>query len=137
MELFGADLEDLRTVSALYTVSFAALIIIGTLSMAYANFTLGAILFSLGIVLVIGNEYILFRENAEQPHYLGELLFSPESLSEIFGFAFVAYLLPATIAIYLYFLEGGSSRVLIVVFAGLIATGIKVAAKIVQFMAAR
>lgn len=136
MELFGRDIENLGTISALYTVSFAALIIIGTLCMAYANSTLGAILFSLGIVLIIGNEYITFRQATNKPKYLSDMLFSVDTLSEMVGFAFIAYLLPATIAIFLYFLGGGSSQVLIVVFAGLIATAIKLGTKTAQFMMA-
>ena len=137
MGLIWAGRDYQKAISAMYTISFAALIIIGTLSMAYADFTLGSILFSLGIVLMIGNEYIIARQAKKQPRYLSDLLFSPETLSEMINFAFVAYLLPATMAIFLYFLGDGSPRVLVVVFAGMIATGIKIAAKTVQFLMAK
>ena len=134
MEPIANDAGSMKRISALYTISFAALIIIGTLSMAYANFMLGMILFSLGIVLVIANEHMAFKQSTHKPQFLSDLFFSPEAISEMLGFAIVAYLMPATIAIFLYFLGNASSRVLIIVFAGLVATVIKMAAKVIEFM---
>ncbi|MCX8174920.1 MAG: hypothetical protein N3E51_01820 [Candidatus Micrarchaeota archaeon] len=133
MGLFGeTEAQKASAISILYTLSFASLFAIGTLLMAFANFLLGVILFSLGLLLMVANEYMLLRR---QPP---AAFSSPsEALSSLLSFAVASYLFPATIALFLYFGYGFSERVLVVVAAGFIITSVKIAAKTAEFYAGR
>lgn len=109
-------------ISTLFFISFSALLLIGTLSMAFANFELGVVLFVFGMVLVVGNE-TLSRRIAE-PGYAGSGV--PSFLPDLLKFAAVAYVFPLAVAIGISLLYGWSGRLSFVVFAGLAATGVKV-----------
>ncbi|MCX6769645.1 MAG: hypothetical protein NT051_03115, partial [Candidatus Micrarchaeota archaeon] len=51
----------LSFISVLFTLSFSLLLLLGAISMAFANFTLGFVLFILGLTLLVGNEYLVFK----------------------------------------------------------------------------
>ena len=120
--------EGISKISVLFTISFAALLAIGTLLMAFANFFLGAILFSLGIILIAGNEFLLFKRQSR-----ARFSTPSEALSGLLNFAVAAYLFPATVALFLYFAYGWSERVLIVVVAGFVVTSVKLIARTAEF----
>jgi hypothetical protein len=121
--------EQLSTISMLFILSFALLLILGTLSMAFANFTLGFVLFLLGIILLIGNEWLEFRNSKKKPDFS-----EPPSkfLSSLINFVVAAFLLPSAAALLLFFVYGWGNEVLVVSVAGLSVTAVKLAARTAQ-----
>jgi hypothetical protein len=118
-------------VSLLFSLTFFALIAIGTLIMVFdkmfgTNFTLGLLLFVLGTVLMLGNEIMFIRgliksENTEQT--------ASESVASVVNFAVISYLLPLVIVVYLYLTVTKESKLLIIVIAGFVTATIKLASK--------
>ncbi len=115
-------------ISLLFNISLGALLLLGALSMSFANFMLGAILFSLGLVLLLGNEYLAFRRLKIRGFARAKTVSPTAFLSGILNFAILA-LFPAVAALVLYFGFGAEERVLLLVFASLCVASIKVAAR--------
>ena len=132
MLLWTNEKEQFSRISLLFTVSFAILLIIGTLCMVFANFNLGVLLFTLGVLLVAGNEYLVFRR-LNTREYSSALRTPSKSIEDLMNFAVLAYVLPSTSAIFLYFFADMSVQVLVVVFAGFILTSIKIVSRSLQF----
>jgi len=125
-----SECDALLKISFLFFISFSALLPIGMLSMAFANFELGAILFTLGMVLVVGNEAISIR--CEEKGYSE---FSVVSLlPEIIMFTAVTYFLPIALAFAASHFYGWSGKLYFVVFAGMAATVVKVIMVSVRLM---
>jgi hypothetical protein len=126
--------EWFSRISTLFAASYSLLLILGTLSMAFFNFWLGFILFFLGLVLVAGNELLVFKQissdKKERPR-------SASLLIDALNFAIPAFLLPSTIAVYLFFMEGWGNEVLVFALAGLSATAVKLAARTAQLFFAK
>jgi len=129
--LWANEKEQFSRISLLFTLSFSILLIIGVLCMAFANFNLGAVLFSLGVLLVAGNEYLVFRRLSSREQR--STLTPSKSIEDLLNFAILAYILPSTAAIFLYFFADMSVQVLIIVFAGFILTSIKIVSRSLQF----
>jgi hypothetical protein len=132
MLLWTNEKEQFSRISLLFTVSFAALLIIGTLCMVYANFNLGVLLFSLGVLLVAGNEFLLFKRLRTR-EYAHAISTPSKSIEDLMNFAILAYILPSASAIFLYFFANMSAQVLVIVFAGFILTSIKIVSRSMQF----
>ena len=132
MLLWTNEREQFSRISLLFTISFSALLIIGTLCMAYANFSLGVLLFALGVALVAGNEYLVFQRLRTRD-YAAALRTPSKSIEDLMNFAILAYILPSASAIFLYFFANMSTQVLVIVFAGFILTGIKIVSRSLQF----
>lgn len=135
MLLGGNETERLSRISILFTLSFALLLLIGALSMAFANFMLGFVLFLLGLVLVIGNEWLELEKAKKKGRGAA---FSPSAaISDVLNFAIVAYLFPSAISLFLFFTQGWGTQVLVIAVAGFTVTTVKVAAKTAQFFLAK
>jgi len=132
MLLWSNEKEQFSRISLLFTLSFSILIVAGVLCMAFASFALGAALFSLGVMLVAGNEYLVFRRLRGR-EYARELRAPSKSIEDLLNFAILAYILPSTSAIFLYFFADMSAQVLVIVFAGFILVSIKVVSRSLQF----
>ena len=132
MLLWTNEREKFSRISLLFTVSFSILLIIGVLCMVLANFTLGVMLFMLGALLVSGNEYLVFKR-LNTREYSAALRTPSKSIEDLMNFAVLAYVLPSTSAIFLYFFAGMSVQVLVIVFAGFILTSIKIVSRSLQF----
>ncbi|MFA5929395.1 MAG: hypothetical protein WC861_00770 [Candidatus Micrarchaeia archaeon] len=132
MLLWTSEREQFSRISLLFTVSFSILLVIGTLCMAFANFSLGVVLFALGVVLVAGNEYIVFRR-LNTREYSASLRTPSKSIEDLMNFSILAYVLPSTSAIFLYFFADMGVQVLIIVFAGFILSSIKIVSRSLQF----
>ena len=132
MLLWTNEREQFSRISLLFTISFSILLIIGTLCMVFANFSLGALLFLLGVLLVAGNEYLVFRRLTAKA-YSGAVRTPSKAIEDLMNFAILAYVLPSTSAIFLYFFANMSVQVLIIVFAGFILTSIKIVSRSLQF----
>ncbi|MFA6907979.1 MAG: hypothetical protein WC263_04085 [Candidatus Micrarchaeia archaeon] len=132
MLLWSNEREQFSRISLLFTISFSLLLIAGTLCMAFASFNLGLLLFALGVVLVAGNEYLVFRR-LRTAEYAAALRTPSKSIEDLMNFAILAYILPSTSAIFLYFFAGMSIQVLVIVFAGFILTSIKIVSRSLQF----
>ena len=119
-----SEKEQFLQVSLLFTISFSLLLALGALSMAFASFQLGAVIFSLGMALVAGNEYMLFRKQRK--------LFGPkppsasDSISSLINFVIISFVIPSTASLLLYFAFGWGERVLVIVVAGMILSAAKV-----------
>ncbi|VVC00305.1 Uncharacterised protein [uncultured archaeon] len=124
-------------ISILFTVSFGALLVLGTLLMAIpsANFLLGTILFSLGLLLMLGNEYLIFKRQSRKGY--GRALPPGQLMAGLLNFAIAAYIFPSAIALFMYFAYGWDQRVLSVVIAGFIVTSVKVAARTAELFFAK
>lgn len=120
--------EKFSSISLLFNISLAALLVLGTALMVFANFALGAVLFGLGMVLLIGNEYLYFRRSRIRGFVSAKTVSPTKSLSGIFNFA-LAVLFPAVLALILYFGYGSSEKMLVIVFACMAVASIKVAAR--------
>jgi len=132
MLLWTSEKEQFSRISLLFTLSFSILLILGTLCMVFANFSLGIVLFSLGVVLVAGNEFLIFRRLRTRER-LTSLRMPSKAIEDLLNFAILAYILPSTAAIFLYFFADMSVQVLIVVFAGFLLTSIKIVSRSMQF----
>jgi hypothetical protein len=132
MLFWSSEKEQFSRISLLFTLSFSVLLAIGTISMVFANFSLGAVLFGLGVVLLVGNEFIVFKR-LKTRDYVRELRTPSKSIEDLLNFAILAYVLPSTSAIFLYFFADMSMQVLVVVFAGFILTTVKIVSRSVQF----
>lgn len=132
MLLWTSEREQFSRISLLFTLSFSILLILGTLCMVFANFSLGIVLFSLGVVLVAGNEYLLFQRIRTRER-LVSLRMPSKAIEDLLNFAILAYILPSTAAIFLYFFADMSVQVLVVVFAGFLLTSIKIVSRSLQF----
>jgi len=132
MLLWSNEKEQFSRISLLFTISFSILIVVGTLCMVFANFSLGVLLFSLGVLLVAGNEYLVFRR-LRTKEYSAFLRTPSKSIEDLMNFAILAYVLPSTSAIFLYFFAEMSVQVLVVVFAGFILTSLKIVSRSLQF----
>ncbi len=132
MLLWTNEKEQFSHISLMFTFSFSILLILGVLCMVFANFNLGLVLFSLGVVLVAGNEYLVFRRLRTREH-IATLRMPSKAIEDMLNFAILAYILPSTAAIFLYFFADMSMQVLIVVFAGFLLTSIKIVSRSMQF----
>ncbi|MFA6328081.1 MAG: hypothetical protein WCY41_01400 [Candidatus Micrarchaeia archaeon] len=132
MLFWANEREQFSRISLLFTISFSILLIVGTLCMVFANFSLGVLLFALGTLLVAGNEYLVFRR-LRTSEYTNALRTPSKSIEDLMNFAIIVYILPSTSAIFLYFFADMSVQVLIIVFAGFILTGIKIVSRSLQF----
>ena len=132
MLLWSNEKEQFSRISLLFTLSFSILLIIGVLCMAFANFDLGVVLFGLGVALVAGNEYLVFRR-LRGKEYSKELRTPSKSIEDLLNFAILAYILPSTSAIFLYFFADMSPQVLVIVFAGFVLVSIKIVSRSLQF----
>jgi len=132
MLLWSNEKEQFSRISLLFTLSFSILLVLGMLCMAFANFDLGVALFALGTVLVAGNEYLVFRR-LRGKEYAKELRAPSKSIEDLLNFAILAYILPSTSAIFLYFFADMSAQVLVIVFAGFILVSIKIVSRSLQF----
>jgi len=130
--LWSNEKEQFSRISLLFTLSFSILLIIGVLCMAFANFDLGVVLFGLGVALVAGNEYLVFRR-LRGKEYSKELRTPSKSIEDLLNFAILAYILPSTSAIFLYFFADMSPQVLVIVFAGFVLVSIKIVSRSLQF----
>ena len=120
--------EKFSLISLLFNISLAALLVLGVASMVFANFILGAVLFGLGLTLLIGNEYLYFRRSKIRGFVSAKTVSPTKSLSGIFNFS-LAVLFPAVFALILYFGYGASEKMLVIVFACMAVASIKVAAR--------
>jgi hypothetical protein len=120
--------EKFPLISFLFNVSLGALLLLGALSMAFANSTLGGILFFLGLLLLISNEYLAFRRLKIRGFARAKTVSPTAFLSGMLNFA-ILVLFPAALALVLYFGFGAEERVLLIVFASLAVASIKVAAR--------
>jgi hypothetical protein len=132
MLLWSSEREQFSRISLLFTLSFSILLILGTLCMVFANFSLGLALFSLGTLLVAGNEYLIFQRLRTRER-LTSLRIPSKAIEDLLNFAILAYILPSTAAIFLYFFADMSVQVLVVVFAGFLLTSIKIVSRSLQF----
>ena len=132
MLLWTNEKEQFSRISLLFTISFSILLIVGTLCMAFANFNLGVLLFTLGVLLVSGNEYLIFKR-LNTWEYANVLRTPSKSIEDLMNFSILAYVLPSTSAIFLYFFADMSVQVLVIVFAGFILTSIKIVSRSLQF----
>ena len=132
MLLWSNEKEQFSRISLLFTISFSILLIIGTLCMVFANFSLGVMLFALGVLLVAGNEFLVFKR-LRTKEYASALRTPSKSIEDLMNFAILAYVLPSTSAIFLYFFADMSVQVLVIVFAGFILTSIKIVSRSLQF----
>jgi hypothetical protein len=132
MLLWSNEKEQFSRISLLFTISFSILLIIGTLCMVFASFNLGVILFALGVMLVGGNEFLVFKRLRTR-EYAAALRTPSKSIEDLMNFAILAYILPSTSAIFLYFFADMSVQVLVIVFAGFILTSIKIVSRSLQF----
>jgi hypothetical protein len=132
MLLWTSEREQFSRISLLFTLSFSILLILGTLCMVFANFSLGMVLFALGVVLVAGNEFLIFRRLRTRER-LTSLRMPSKAIEDLLNFAILAYILPSTAAIFLYFFADMGVQVLVVVFAGFLLTSIKIVSRSLQF----
>lgn len=124
-----SERDALLKASKLFFISFSILLPIGMLSMAFANFELGAILFALGMVLVVGNE--LISVTCEEKGYAE--FSSVAFLPDLFLFAAVTYLLPIVLVLAISHFYGWNDKLYLVGFMGLAATAVKLMAVSVKF----
>ena len=132
MLLWTNEKEQFSRISLLFTISFTALLVIGTLCMVYASFNLGVLLFALGVVLVAGNEFLVFKRLRTKA-YANAVRTPSKSIEDLMNFAILAYILPSASAMFLYFFANMSVQVLVIVFAGFILTSIKIVSRSMQF----
>jgi len=132
MFLWSNENEQFSRISLLFTISFSLLLIIGTLCMVFANFSLGVVLFLLGVLLVAGNEYLVFQR-LRTNEYAAALRTPSKSIEDLMNFAILSYILPSTSAIFLYFFADMGVQVLVIVIAGFILTSIKIVSRSLQF----
>lgn len=131
MFLTKDEKTNFSRISLLFTLSFGLLLLIGTLYMAFSAFNLGFVLFLLGLVLLVGNEYLVYKRLLKKNR--GAPTVSPSAaISEILNFAMVAYIAPSAIALFLFFMQGWGYEVLVIAVAGFTVTSVKVAAKTAQ-----
>lgn len=136
MLLSSNESDSVSKVSLLFTLSFSVLLALGTLSMAYANFRLGFVLFVLGLILLAGNEFLVYRRMEKKAR--SQPFPRPSAiLSETINFALIAYIMPSAISLFLFFFQGWGSQVLIIAIAGFAVTTVKVAAKTAQLVLAK
>lgn len=133
MPLPQGETEKVSKISLLFTLSFSMLLALGALSMAYANFRLGFVLFVLGLVLLVGNEFLVYRK-LEKKARQSPLPSPSQLLSETINFALIAYIAPSAIALFLFFFQGAGTQVLVIAVAGFAVTSVKVAAKTAQLV---
>jgi len=122
LSIFRDEKDAFSKVSALFFISFASLLLLGTLSMAFASFELGVILYILGLVLVVGNDAVSARSCERGYGSVRAVSFIPE----LVNFAAVAYVFPILVALAVAAFVGTNDRLSFVVFAGMAATGVKV-----------
>jgi len=126
------ETEQIPQISIIFIVSFSALLLLGCLSMTFANFDLGAVLFALGLVLVAGNEYMLLRRH----RIMSRSAAIPVS-SDIEGLILFSLAASPTAAIvgYLHYMfYGWSEKVLLAVASGFLASAVKIASVSLQLL---
>lgn len=125
----------MERVSLLYLVSYASLLSIGALCLALANMALGAILFSLGLVLVVGGEYAIMRRRPPADNAKAAGMSS--DLYGMLSFSLVACAASFAAAILLSSFYGWSGRMLVLAFSGLAASAVKLMAATVHLFFAK
>lgn len=122
------DKEKISVISTLYIFSFALLLSLGALSMAFVDLLFGAVLFFLGLVLVAGNELMVLRQ-ASGLVRTSTRAFSPDALRELLMFAIPSLVIPLVFAAFLHYVLNMGQEAAIIVFAGVAATAVKVLAR--------
>jgi hypothetical protein len=116
----------------IFTLLFSILLVIGTLCMVFADFSIGAALFSLGLGLMASNEYLAFKRlkgNVNSSAARTPLKF----IEDLLNFIILACVMPSTVAVSLYFFANMGEQVLVVVLASFILISIKVISYSLQF----
>ncbi|MCX8196738.1 MAG: hypothetical protein N3G80_00245 [Candidatus Micrarchaeota archaeon] len=117
--------QVIRITSLLFNLSMGILLVLGSLSMVFANFLLGQVLFGLGLVLLIGNEFLSYRYLKLFPK---RQLPPTQMLSGMLGFLF-ACLLPAATSVVWYFGFEQNEKILIIALAGVCVATIKIVSR--------
>jgi len=110
--------------SVLFTFSFATLLLLGVLLMAFGDLKLGSTLFFLGLVLVAGNEYMIFRRERGSLAGVGV----SADIESLMGFTIAACAISTFVGFTAYTLYGWSDRLIFVAFAGIIISTVKILA---------
>jgi hypothetical protein len=124
--------EKFSGISLLFTLFFSIFLVIGALCMVFATFSLGAVLFSVGMGLMAGNDYLAFKR-------LKGNIYSPDArtpskfIDDLFNFAILACVLPSTASVSLYLFADMGEQVLVIVLASFILISIKVVSCSLQF----
>ncbi|MCX8197856.1 MAG: hypothetical protein N3F07_01525 [Candidatus Micrarchaeota archaeon] len=122
--------KQFSLVSALFTISFSVLLFVGCLSMVFANFSLGALLFFLGLALVAGNEYMLLSKGASRPFPQAS---ASSGIEGLVLFSLASFSAAAAIAYAHYLAYGGSDKAIVAIACGLLASVVKIASASLQF----
>lgn len=114
----------MERISLLYLLSYSFLLLVGALSATLANAALGAILFFLGLVLLVGDEYAKSRQRARAGPVAQGL---SSEISGMVAFSLVACAASLSAAFLLSSFYGWDARMLSLAFSGLAASAAKVA----------
>jgi len=133
MRLWSNEKEQFSRISLLFTISFSILLILGTLYMVFEDFNQGARLFALGVLLLSGNEFLVFSHLRTTNEYANKLRTPPQSIEDLVNFTMVACVIPSLSALFMYFYAAMDVQVLIIVFAGLMLASIKLVSCSLQF----
>lgn len=114
----------IRSVSIVYSLTTAMLVILGALVMMYGNFDLGLVLFVLGLVLVIGNESIfpkLLNPSGKE---------STSVVEEVANIAAIGYTPPILLGFYLYVSGAQDFKLIVFLAVSFVVVTMKIVAKV-------
>jgi hypothetical protein len=100
--------------------------------MVFANFSLGALLFALGLVLVAGNEYMLLRRHRMMAHSASIPVSS--DIEGLIMFSLAACAAASAVGYVHYMFYGWSDRVLLAVACGFAASAVKIVSVSLQLL---
>ncbi|MEM4633682.1 MAG: hypothetical protein QW275_00850 [Candidatus Anstonellaceae archaeon] len=124
--------KQIPYISAIFAASFSILLVLGCASMVFANFQLGAILFSLGLVLVAGNEYMLFQRQIYRKDIRQHSLSS--DIEQLLVFSILAFFAGGAIAYLHYLVYGWSEKMLIAIACGFLSSIVKISSVTAQLL---